>query len=124
MHDSKQIDFFPFTRIVVPSRNDAKLFRQVPAFGQKPPGFSVMHPELLAFEVEEIKALVSSVADDTLIIPRKGHQESESPDIVHDTGSICLAYESSTCSRDLIRENGGRHGVFPAPPQLIGPQSP
>ena len=102
MHDPKQIDFFAFTRIVVPSRNDAELFGQVPTFGEKPPGFSVMHPELLTFEVEEIEALVGSVADDTLVIPRKGHQKSESSDIVHDAGSICLAYASSTGSGDLI----------------------
>jgi hypothetical protein len=120
MHDPKQIQFFAFAGIVVPSGYDSELFWQVPALGKEQADFGVMHPEGLAFEVEEIEAPVGGVADDTLIILWIGDQKTEPADIVHDAGSVRMANKNATCSRNLISEDGGGHSVFPASSQFIG----
>jgi hypothetical protein len=116
MYDPKQIQFFAFARVVVPSGDDSELIRKVPAFGQEPASFGVMNPERLAFEVEQIQAPVGGAADDTLIVSRKGDQKTQPADIVHDAGSVSVPYKSSTCPRDLIGQDGGRHRMFPAAP--------
>ncbi len=116
MHDPKQIQFFAFARIVVPSGDDSELVRKVPAFGQEPAGFGVMHSERLALEVEQIQAPVGGAPDDTLIVSRKRDQKTQPADIVHDAGSVGVPYKSSTCPRDLIGQDGGRHRMLPASP--------
>ena len=50
-----------------------------------------MHSERLAFEVEQIQAPGGGIADDTLIVSRKGDQKTEPADIVHDAGSVGVA---------------------------------
>jgi hypothetical protein len=124
MHDPKQIEFFAFACVVVPSGDDPEIFRQVPAFGKEPADFSVMHPEGLALEVEQIEAPVGSVAYDTLIGLWISDQKTEAADIVHDACRVRMAYVGSTCPRDLIRQDGRRYRMFPAASQLVGPYSP